>query len=726
MVANAIAPALPRGIRIFRKTKVGSAAMNQVNIHTTTAMGDIVLKLTCFVGGFVIMSLETLGFRLLAPHFGTSVYVSGSLLGVVMLALSVGYFWGGKLADKYPTSKVLYLTMGVTSFWLLFLIVFHRKLLVAIGPLGIIEGSLLSTIIVLGIPLVPLSMVSPYIIRILVTKGHVGATAGTIYSISTVGSLAGVFVTTFLLIPHLGVKNTIAFNYVFLILSVLVGLIQTGRQYGLLIFLLPLCGLPEMKTPDPDLIAEKESLYSNIQVRHAKRSWYDKTPVINLKINEGGGQSRFDPHAKYPYENSYIAKITLLPFILEEPPQKLLMLGLGGGTLAIGWRTLFPSQIDLVEIDPQVVAFAHQYFNFVADPKMRIFEEDARQFLQKNTEKYDFIAIDTYNGANAPYHLSTLEFFQEIKQHLSKNGVVAMNLAYPFNGTAKAVARVLKSVFPKVFVITDFPGSFILIGASVPWNLDHILRQLKPLELTYSVNLRDERKCLWHALRGIQMNTLEFQDNSDTPVLTDDRSNFEDLYFGAVVRISAQYRDLPSREQLLQEGLRDWPSPEMKMVEAWVLISHKKRERARALLEKLGEIDEGNSYSYIVPFLGEQYVYEGRLEQAEEILKRGLEIWPEQGELHGNLGVVYLRQGQVSRAIPLLEKAATKPDARSLLMEALGDAYTQMKQSDKARNAYRKAEELLTGKERDHALSGFVRSSNRLQLTQKLQAQNSP
>ena len=180
------------------------------------------LYLTSFLCGGVIMMLEILGFRLLPPYFGYSIYVWASLLGVVMVALSVGYYAGGFLADRRPHPRMPYLMITIAAAYNLLLLFSYPAILRFSMRLEPVAGSLLATLLLFGIPMTTLSTVSPFLIRLLAAHGSVGTVAGRIYAVSTIGSIAGTFLTSFYLIPTIGTRASLIVSFV--TLTVVAGL----------------------------------------------------------------------------------------------------------------------------------------------------------------------------------------------------------------------------------------------------------------------------------------------------------------------------------------------------------------------------------------------------------------------------------------------------------------------------------------------------------------------
>lgn len=176
------------------------------------------------------MILEILGFRMLPPYFGYSIHVWGSLLGIVMVALSGGYYLGGVLADRRPDRRVLYLLVLAAAAYGFFLWFAYPAILTFAVGFGLVPGSLLATALLFAVPMTTLSTVSPFVIRLLAREGRVGSAAGTIYAISTCGSIGGTFATSFYLIPTIGTQASLQVTWIILVLVAGLGLLgSVGR-----------------------------------------------------------------------------------------------------------------------------------------------------------------------------------------------------------------------------------------------------------------------------------------------------------------------------------------------------------------------------------------------------------------------------------------------------------------------------------------------------------------
>lgn len=400
------------------------------------------LYVTVFFTGLCVTAIEMTASRFLAPFFGTSIFVWANVIGVVLIALSLGYFIGGKLADRFPQPKKLFgiiLVTGILTDLIPILgkpyLAFSSKLFAG-GVPSLVIGSFLATLIIFAIPLFLLGMMSPWIIRISTREiSEVGEIAGKVYGISTVGSIIGVFLPVFLTIPFLGSQKTFFIFGSILILIAIIGLGNIKKLWIFFILSLALLVLP-FQTLKQDIftIAQAESLYNYIRVNE----YPDKSR--RLIINEGRGvQSIY--HPKKYFTGYYWDYAGLLP-VLNPAGKNMLILGLAGGTSSRLVSKYFPNiHIDAVEIDPKLISLGKKYFE-LEQPNMEIFNDDGRMFLKTSTKKYDFIMVDVYtNELSIPFHMATVEFFEEVQNHLNDNGIVMMNVAIMANKRPKSVQR---------------------------------------------------------------------------------------------------------------------------------------------------------------------------------------------------------------------------------------------------------------------------------------------
>jgi len=392
--------------------------------------------LVAFVTGMCIMAIELTASRLLAPFFGTSLFVWTNVIAVIMAALAIGYWLGGRLSERRPEGPLLLkiiLLGGMFSFFIPFvtepLSLFLLKDMSVITSASwlILLGSFCATLLLFFIPIMLLGMTSPFIIKILSMRhSDIGNVAGTVFAVSTIGSIVGTFLPAIIFIAWLGSKKTIMIFAVILIVMAAFGLAR-HKKYWLffLVFAIGPLVMPSALRIEPETILETESVYQYIQVQQ-------RDGVNYLMYNEGTGtQSVYDPDNVLT-GHMYFDIMAFAPAFFDKDDVSVLNIGLAGGTavrsmteLFRGWKNIV---IDGVEIDERVVEIAKKYFGLNLD-NLNIDISDGRIFLRLTEKKYDLILVDAYsNQIYIPWHLTTDEFFLDVSDHLDEGGVVALNL----------------------------------------------------------------------------------------------------------------------------------------------------------------------------------------------------------------------------------------------------------------------------------------------------------
>lgn len=418
--------------------------------------------LTVFLTGLCVTALELTASRFLAPYFGASIFVWANIIGLVLIALSLGYFLGGRLADRFPQAKPLYTVIFLTGLFTLLIpfvglpLLQGTKSFFTATSRGLIFGSFFAVTTLFALPLILLGMISPWMIRIVSKDVNVvGSVSGNIYGFSTLGSIVGVFLPVFLTIPFLGTKHSILLFGITLLLLGVIGLAMPKRWLVLsllsfLLFLTPKNLLP----PSSIIITQAESPYNFLSVKQ-----FDKAKL--LMVNEGRGvQSIF--REDEILTGNYWDYAALLPF-LGQRGNSYLIIGLAAGTSARLIHQFSPEiAIDGVEIDKKIIALGEKYFG-LADTKARVFLEDGRMFLRHAPRRYDYVMVDVYsNEFYIPFHLATKEFFEEVKQIMTKNGMLLMNIAFKREELlTEFLESTLASVFPEVRVLEIESNTFL-------------------------------------------------------------------------------------------------------------------------------------------------------------------------------------------------------------------------------------------------------------------------
>ena len=426
------------------------------------------------------MVIEIAGTRILAPFYGTTIYVWSSLITITMACLALGYFWGGRIADKKPYLKNLYLIIFLSGLFVLIIPKIDAWILLWSARFGMIQGPLAASFILFALPLLLLAMVTPLAVKIKTEAlDYLGITAGNLYAISTLGSLTGAIVTGFLLIPNFGITKIFGIAALVLLISAFVWLlINKGflKLAGGLILMAILMLVPTYKstaTQESKLIFKTPSFYGEIQV-------VDKGPVRYFLI-DGINQSgifKNTGQSSLPCTNEMQMAAYLMP-----QPKNALVIGLAAGIIP---RDLKKQGIisDIVEIDPKVEKVATDYFGFSSE-EFNLYFTDGRYFLNKTEKKYDLIIIDAFGSEQIPIHLLSQEAFKEIKNKLTPQGILAINtLGFLNSQFSQSLYLTLQQAFPKIITMADSQENWTNIiffaGSNLPDNLDDAIENNCP------------------------------------------------------------------------------------------------------------------------------------------------------------------------------------------------------------------------------------------------------
>jgi len=453
------------------------------------------LIVTLLVNGAAIMVLEILGTRIIAPYFGTTLYVWTALIVITLLALAVGYYIGGRLADKKTSWKIFYSLFFIVSILFLVIPLIDGFVLDITGNLGIMWGPLVAAFLLFFLPLGILGMVTPFAVR-LRTKSveNVGKRVGNFYAISTAGSIVGALVVAYCLIPNFKISTIIFGSAVVLFLVSAIWFIANKKgtiaTISVLLIGVILVILQPVEKAEANILEQQQSFYANITAEILS------TDLICLTVNSIP-QSCFNPDTNelgFPYTKLMVRGLEQI-----EDPQKVLVIGDGGGLISREILKNYPGiMIDAVDIDEKIFELGKKYLYFEDSPQINKIVADGRNFLRNSGGNYDAIFIDAFNGSTPVLHLYVKEMFELAKEKMAPDGVLALNI-FGFNRgegseVLTSIYKTLGSVFDDVYVspIGDANDEERYFYSYVPFasasELDRIGRVFEP-EVTASTSI---------------------------------------------------------------------------------------------------------------------------------------------------------------------------------------------------------------------------------------------
>lgn len=478
------------------------------------------LELIVFLTGAVVMALELVGSRIVAPYLGTSIYVWTSLIGIILASLSLGYYWGGKIADKKPEYKTFSLLILFSAFLVGIISIIKTPVLVSITNLvsDIRLAAVLAATLLFAPASTLLGTISPYAIRLRMKDlEHSGATVGRLYAISTVGSIIGTFLAGFFLISFFGSRNILIFLSMTLFCIYFLASFGINSRSGkttavILITILLLTFFFQTSEADNSII-DLDTNYSRIIIEERYDSDVSKK-VRFIRVDKKWAQGAViigEPDELFfDYSGFY-----RLAEHFNPGNKKALLLGGGVYTLARDYVRRNPSgSIDVVEIDPQFTSLAKKYFYLADHPGIKSIHEDGRTFLNRKKSKYDLIFIDVFkSSASPPFHMTTAETIRLTSDLLNENGAVITNIYSAIQGPKgrffRAAYATIKSVFPRVYV---FPAQYPQFGEE-PQNLIVVaMKSYSPPPMTSSnPEMQKYLSHLW-----------QYKIDCDLPILTDE------------------------------------------------------------------------------------------------------------------------------------------------------------------------------------------------------------
>jgi spermidine synthase len=427
----------------------------------------VFLPVLVFVVGMGSLGAEIAAVRLLSPYFGASTIVWANTIGVVLVALSVGYWLGGRAADRRPERRPLCLVALVAAALLAIVPFVSRPLLdLAVSALdsvsaGAFVGSLLGVLVLVAIPILLLGMVSPWALRLAVDDiEHAGTVAGRLYALSTAGSLVGTLVSALVLIPAFGTRRTFLAFALLIAVVAAVGLLPSRRYALVPAILAALLALPvgTLKASEHGrVIYERETPYQYARVVE------EPDGTRRLELNEGHAV-----HSLYRPGTVLTGDYWDRMRVLSGRARSVAILGNAAGTTARQYAVLSPrTRVDAVEIDPELTKIGRRLF---ALPRsVHVHDEDARPFLRRNGDRrWDAIQIDAYRQPYIPFYLVTREFFELVRSRLTSSGVVVINVGHPegHDELERVLAATMRTQFRHVARDPVEPTNTVLVGGN--------------------------------------------------------------------------------------------------------------------------------------------------------------------------------------------------------------------------------------------------------------------
>jgi spermidine synthase len=468
------------------------------------------------------MTIEVAGARAIMPYFGVGLFVWSALISVTLLSLAAGYWMGGAVADRSPGLPGVALVVFSAGLWLLLIPLIRVPVLEGMARLGPRWGALVSGVLLFAVPLILLGMVTPLTLRLYTRSlAKVGRSGGLLFALSTLGSALGTLGTGFLLIPNVEIPTIFVLASSSLVLLATITFVKTGK--GRMAFLLlPYSvlalapSLPLTRSRDARILYHSQGYYGEVRIVDLEdRRYLLVDGTIQSGIEKVGRRSVFRVHRA-------MAELLAGAF----PPGREgrgLVIGLAGGVLP-GMLSRAGLRLDVVEIDPRMLALAIRYFDY-RPGSGRIVVADGRVFLRGTQEKYDAIVLDAFLADTVPFHLLTRESFVLVARRLRQEGVFLLNITGFKEGkgarVSRSIYRTLQSVFPIVRVFsTREEGNFgnhlylasrravsarsqYAVELSFPDNGElPITDDWNPLEAWWDLHSVVTRKAVWETLEG--------------------------------------------------------------------------------------------------------------------------------------------------------------------------------------------------------------------------------
>ncbi len=458
------------------------------------------LYVTGFFCGMSIMAIELGASRLMAPYYSSSQIIYTIIIGTVMIAMAFGSILGGKMADKYEAPDKLFMWIFIAACWTCLIplvgkyIIAGVALVLAASPLAnnfLVIAAFLSCIIVFVPPLLVMGMVTPNLIKYAVGNlENNGRVVGTIEALNTIGSIIGTFIPTFVTIPFIGTSWTFLI-YSFILFGICLFYFFKKHQkrllYSFICLIVIAAGILGSSFGNiaffaSNTVYEGESIYNYLRVEKNSEQTILSTNVLfgvqSLKNNKDGLTGMY-------YD--YALAANLMADKGNDGILDILILGLGTGTYAYQSNLYVGDCVfDGVEIDQKIVDLAYEYFDLPSN--VNVFVQDGRIYLDNCDKKYDVILVDAYQDITIPFHMSSIEFFSKVKDHLNPKGVMVVNMnMYTSNegGINDYLSGTISHVFNNIYGANCYSNSNYELFACNDFDLkDKLSKTIENKEIT--------------------------------------------------------------------------------------------------------------------------------------------------------------------------------------------------------------------------------------------------
>ncbi len=500
---------------------------------------------TVFVSGMTSLAAEMAASRLIGNVFGTSNLVWASIIGLILIYLTLGYFLGGRWADRWPEATRMFrvlawgaFTLGVVPYIANPVLRFAARSFEGLD-VAVLLGSFAAVLVLFSVPVTLLGTISPFAIRLSVEDPRTsGVVAGTIYAVSTLGSFIGTFLPVLVTIPTIGTRNTFLLFSLVLLAVALAGLARFGSRRLFLTHLwmpvaliaLALLSAGQSLKNSTGQIYETESAYNYIQVQKING-------FTLLRLNDGEGiHSMYSPDTlNYggPWQQFLVGPF-FYPGMQTANVKRIAIVGLAAGTTARQATAVYgPIPVDGYELDPKIVEVGRKYFDENL-PNLNVHIGDGRWNLEQSPYKYDIIAVDAYRPPYIPPHMTTQEFYQICYDHLSDKGVLTLNVG-SVPGDRRLIdglATTMATIFPSIHIM-DIPGTLntMIFATKQPTRPEDFATNLSVLSQqpgTPALLLASMQTTFANMQPGYQT----------TEVFTDDRAPIEWIVNDMVVRFA--------------------------------------------------------------------------------------------------------------------------------------------------------------------------------------------